>query len=136
MSLFGLLETARSDALDDYIEAHVHGPVRLDRDVEAQVLDPSYRGTAVEAGASDLPCPVEWHPGFWLAVTDLRRNPDYRGPEYVELGARIAVSGHLTPQIIGAASRTGRHDEQALKRVWHYVACFGATDTPAGRHGR
>jgi hypothetical protein len=76
-------------------------------------------GTAVEAGASDLPCPVEWHPGFRLAVTELRRHPDYRGPEYVEFGARIAVSGHLTPQIIGAASRTGHHDEQALKRVWH-----------------
>jgi hypothetical protein len=135
MSLFGLLEAAQPDALDDYIEAHVHGPVRLDRDVEAIVLDPSYRGTAVEAAASCLPCPLEWHPGFRLAVAEMRRRPDYRGPEYVELGARIAVGGHLTPQIIGAASRTGHQDEQALKRVWHYVARFGTTGAPASQLG-
>jgi hypothetical protein len=25
-------------------------------------------------------------------------------------------------------SRAGRHDEQALKRVWHYVARFGSPE--------
>jgi hypothetical protein len=116
----------RPDDLDDYIEAHVHGPVRLDRDVEAFVLDPSYRDTAVEAAVRGLPCTVEWHAGFRLSVTDLRRHPDYRGPQYVELGCRLAVDGHLTPRIIGDAARTGRYDPQGLKRVWHYVARFGA----------
>jgi hypothetical protein len=33
----------------------------------------------------------------------------------------------LTPQIVGAAAREGRHDEQSLKRVWHYLARFGST---------
>ncbi|MFC7511675.1 DUF3626 domain-containing protein [Streptomyces thermocarboxydus] len=61
--------------LDDCVEAHVHGPVRLDRDVEALVLDPCYRGTAVEDAARRLPCPVEWHPGFRLTVEELRRHP-------------------------------------------------------------
>jgi hypothetical protein len=28
----------------------------------------------------------------------------------------------------GDASRTGRYDEQALKRVWHYVARFGTSE--------
>ena len=37
---------------------------RLDRGVEALVLDPSYRGTGVEAAARRLPCQLEWHPGF------------------------------------------------------------------------
>jgi hypothetical protein len=115
----------KRDMLDDYVEAHVHGPVRLDRDVEALVLDPSYRGTEVDTEAKRLACPVEWHPGFRLSVAEMRRHPGYRGPEFVELGAAIAVDGYLTPRIIGDAVRTGRYDPQALKRVWHYVARFG-----------
>lgn len=118
--------TGTVDVLDDYIEAHVHGPVHLEQDVEALVADPSYRGTEIETAAGLLPCPVEWHAGFRLSVDELRRHPDYRGPEFVELGARIAVEGFLTPRIIGDAARSGEYDEQALKRVWHYVARFGA----------
>ena len=131
-SALALIELALADHpddLDDYVEAQVHGPVRLGADVEALVLDPSYRGTAVEAAAGRLACPVEWHGGFRLAVADLRRHPGYRGPEYVCLGAEIAVDGHLDPAIIGAAARTGRYNAQALKLVWHYVARFGS---PAG----
>ncbi|HEV7976407.1 DUF3626 domain-containing protein [Amycolatopsis sp.] len=93
--------------------------------MEALVLDPCYRGTDVERDARELPCPVEWHGGFRLSVEELRRHPTYRGPEYVELGATLARDGHLDPEILGDASRTGRHDEQALKRVWHYLARFG-----------
>jgi hypothetical protein len=119
------------DPLDDYIEAQVHGPVRLDADVEAVVLDPSHRGTAVEDAARRLPCPVEWHPGFRIGVAELRRHPDYRGARYVELGARLAVDGRLTPRLIGDAAGTGRYDQQDLKRVWHYVARFGAPQPPA-----
>ncbi|WP_228641232.1 DUF3626 domain-containing protein [Microtetraspora sp. AC03309] len=54
MALIELAEADDQDFLDDYIEAQVHGPVRLDRDVEALLLDPSYRGTAVEAAARRL----------------------------------------------------------------------------------
>ncbi|MFH7596837.1 DUF3626 domain-containing protein [Streptomyces racemochromogenes] len=125
----GLVELAladRQDDLDDYIEAQVHGPVRLDRDVEALVLDPCYRGTAVEEAARRLPCPVEWHDGFRLTVEELRRHPGYRGPEFVELGARIAVGGRLDPGVVGAAAAAGGHDPQALKKVWHCLARFGA----------
>ncbi|MGW1883916.1 DUF3626 domain-containing protein [Streptomyces sp. NPDC001970] len=125
MALIELAEADGQDALDDYVEAQVHGPVRLDRDVEALVLDPSHRGTAVEAAARLLPCPVEWHSGFRLTVEDLQRHPDYRGQEYVELGTEIAVDGLLDPRIIGNAARTGRHDPQALKKVWHCLARFG-----------
>jgi hypothetical protein len=46
----------------------------------------------------------------------------------VDLGTRIAIQGCLDPGIIGRAVRTGQYDEQALKRVWHYVARFGAPD--------
>jgi hypothetical protein len=126
MSLIELAVNDEQDALDDYIEAHVHGPVRIDRDVEALVLDPGYRGTEVESAARRLPCPLEWHGGFRLAVTELRRHPDFRGPRYVDLGAELAVDGCLTPRLIGDAARTGEYAEQDLKRVWHYLARFGA----------
>jgi hypothetical protein len=127
-SAMALIELAKADSrepLDDYIEAQVHGPVRLSADVEALVLDPSYRDTAVEAAAGRLACPVEWHNGFRLAVAELRRHPDYRGQEYVDLGAQIAIDGYLDPRIIGEATCTGRYDPQALKKVWHYLARFG-----------
>ncbi|HZE37712.1 MAG TPA: DUF3626 domain-containing protein [Stackebrandtia sp.] len=126
MSLIPLAEADDHDPLDDYIEAQVHGPVRLDRDVEALVLDPCHRGTTVESAARELPCPVEWHHGHRLSTAELRRHPEYRGGEFVALGERIAVDGWLDARVIGDAHRSGRHDPQALKRVWHYVARFGS----------
>ncbi|MGW7611177.1 DUF3626 domain-containing protein [Streptomyces sp. NPDC054766] len=128
MALIEAAETDDRDALDDYIEAQVHGRVVPARDMEALVLDVSYRGTPVEAAARLLPCPVVWHPGYRLGVEELRLRPDFRGPEYVELGARIAEDGHLDPRIIGDAARTGRYDPQDLKKVWHCLARFGAPE--------
>jgi hypothetical protein len=125
LSLVELAEADYRDALDDYIEAQVHGAVSLEHHVEALVLDPSYRGTAVEAAARRLPCPLEWHPGLELSLDELRRHPEYRGPEYVALAAEIAVDELLNPRIIGAAARSNRYSEQSLKRIWHYLARFG-----------
>lgn len=122
-----VVAAADHDLLDDYVEAHVHGVVDLRSHVEALVLDPAYRGTDVEADAQRLGVAVEWHQGFRLEVEAMRAHPDYRGPEFVVLGEALAVDGVLTPPAIGAASRDGRHDEQALKRVWHLLARFGGT---------
>lgn len=119
------------DALDDYIEAHIHGPLRLDADVEALVLDPCYRGGAVEAWARRFPCALEWHAGFRLEVDVMRRYPDYRGPRFVALGADIACGGVLDPASIGRAVVAGVHDPQDLKKVWHYLARFGDLSRPA-----
>jgi hypothetical protein len=124
--LVALAEAADpADPLDSYVEAHVHGPVRLDHDVEAVVLDPSHRGTDVEEAAHRLPCALEWHAGFRLTAEELLRHPDYRGPRYSALGAELAVGGVLTPRVLGDAWRTGRHDDQDLKRVWHLLARYG-----------
>ncbi|MFJ4974799.1 DUF3626 domain-containing protein [Streptomyces coeruleorubidus] len=128
MSLIALAEADEQDALNDYIEAHVHGGVDLARDVEALVLDACYRGTPVETAARRLPCPLEWHPGYRLTVAGLRHHADYRGPEYVELGARIARDGLIDPRAIGDAARTGRYELQHLKMVWHTLARFGAPE--------
>ncbi|NGN66266.1 DUF3626 domain-containing protein [Streptomyces sp. A7024] len=136
MSLIDLALADRQDDLDDYIEAQVHGPVRPARDAEALVLDPCYRGTPVETAALRLGCPVEWHTGFRLTVPELRRHPAYRGQEFVDLGTRLAVDGALDPAILGTASRTGHHDPQALKKVWHYLARYGAPGADAGQPER
>jgi hypothetical protein len=60
-----------------------------------------------------------------LTTTELSQHPEYRSSEFVALGLSLARDGRLDPRIIGDASRTGRYDEQALKRVWHCVARFG-----------
>ncbi|MES2523038.1 MAG: DUF3626 domain-containing protein [Gemmatimonadota bacterium] len=130
MSLVDLAAADVRDNLDDYIEAHVHGPLRLATDVEALVLDPCFRDTEVQELALRLPCALEWHPGFRLHVDEMALHPAYRGPEYVALGRSLAVDGWLTPAIIELAVRTERHHPQDLKKVWHYLARFG--DRSAG----
>jgi hypothetical protein len=126
----GLIELAMAmvgtdDPLYNYIEAQVHGPVLMNRHVEALVLDPCYRGTEVEAAAARLPFPLQWHSGFRLTVDELRRFPEYRGQEFVDLGAEIAEDGILDPRVIGDAVRADHHHPQAIKQVWHCVARFG-----------
>ena len=125
MSLIDLAATDPRDRLDDYIEAHVHGPLRMATDVEALVLDPCFRDTEVEELALQLPCALEWHPGFRLHVDEMALHPSYRGPEYVALGRSLAIDGWLTPAILEAAVRTEAHHPQDLKKVWHYLARFG-----------
>lgn len=114
------------DDLDGYVEAHVHGVVHLDRDVEAIVLDPVFRGTSVEQDAHQLPFPVEWHPGFALDLATVQAHPEYRGEHIVTVAQDIAQAGRLDPAVIGRAVAAGRHDPQDLKRVWHHLARFGA----------
>jgi hypothetical protein len=128
LSLIALAEADSRDQLDDYVEAQVHGPLQLLRDVEALVLDPCFRGTTVERAAEQLGCPVEWHGGFRLSATELYSHPDFRGPEFVELGLSLARDDYLDPRMIGDAARSGRYDRQALKRVWHCLARFGSPD--------
>jgi hypothetical protein len=122
------LRQSMDDPLDDYIEAHVHGTIDLARDVDALVLDPCFRGTAVDVLAHALPCAVEWHAGFRLPVETLRRYPDYRGRRYVDLAARLACDGMLDPACLGRAEGI---DPQDLKKVWHYLARFGDPARPS-----
>ncbi|MFE6997755.1 DUF3626 domain-containing protein [Microbacterium sp. NPDC057659] len=111
------------DLLDRYVEAHVHGGIRFSVDVEAIVLDPCFRGTAVQAAAERLGCAVEFHPGFRVRTADL--DEDYRGAEPLRLARELGTE--LTPEVIGAAARAGEHDPQTLKRVWHLLARYGRT---------
>lgn len=132
-SLTGLADADSRDLMDDYVEAHVHGHLDLATDVEALVLDPSYRGTVVEEAARGLACPIEWHGGFVASIDDIRAHPGFRGAEIVSLAGELAVDARLTPRLVGDAARTDRHHPQAIKQVWHYVARFGTAEGRANR---
>ncbi|MDB4766135.1 DUF3626 domain-containing protein [bacterium] len=128
MGLIPICDSDHRDELDQYIEAQVHGPVVLSRDVEALVLDPCYIGTFVETNAMTLPVVVEWHSGFRVAIETLRQFPEYRGQRYVDLASKFAVDRWLTPDAIGQAATSGEHSNDDLKRVWHYLARFAEND--------
>lgn len=119
--LCAMADASGFDDLDECVEAHVHGGVRFDRDVEAVVLDPSHRGTAVEDAARQLGCKVDFHPGFRVGTAGL--DPGYRGQEYVDLAR--SLGDVLTPKLLGEAAGSGEHDQQSVKRVWHYLARYG-----------
>ncbi|PFG43211.1 uncharacterized protein DUF3626 [Isoptericola jiangsuensis] len=112
-----------ADPLDRYVEAHVHGGVRLAEDVQAIVLDPSYRGTALADVAAGAGVAVRWHAGYRTSVASL--DPAYRGREPVRLAARIAGQGLLTPARMGSWRARDDVDARALKQVWHLLARFG-----------
>lgn len=119
------VEATEGGLLDDYIEAHVHGTIELAADVEAVVLDPSFRGSVIEDQARSLGVPVEWHEGRRLRVETLAEHPEFRGPRIVEVGRRVADAGVLDAATIGRAAHAGHEDPQDLKKVWHCVARFG-----------
>lgn len=94
-----------TDPLDHYIEAHVHGGVRLTDDVEAIVLDPSFRGSAVQTMARAAGMAVEWHPGYVLSTDGLAGSASYRGPLVAEAARSRAQGGGHHPGDPGAGQK-------------------------------
>ncbi|NMP33460.1 DUF3626 domain-containing protein [Thalassotalea sp. M1531] len=117
--------SSKADLLDDYIEAHIHGVIRLNDDVECLVLDPVYRSTIVEQDALKLGIPVKWHSGYELTIEHMNRHPYYRGQQFIELAEELALNGIINPRILGSAVTERGYDEQDIKKVWHYLARFG-----------
>ncbi len=114
------------DPLDHYVEAHVHGPLRIDEAVEAVVLDPSYKGTEVEDAAHNLGCPVEWHPGFRLTAEQLSDCATYRGDDAAKLAGSLFENDVLTPARLGTARRARDADPKTIKHLWHCLAMLGS----------
>jgi hypothetical protein len=110
------------DPLNDYVEAHLHGGLVIARDVDALVVDPTDRDEHADALAR-IGCPVEVHPGYRVSAEDI--DPAYRGEVPVDLARRLG--GDLTPARLSAAARSGDHDPQAVKWLWHCMARFGPT---------
>lgn len=124
---FALTDLAEENALaldpvlDNYIEAHVHGPLSINEDVEALVLDPSYRNTAVDEWAMLLTCDVEWHDGFRLQLDRLFAHDGFRPKPAIDAISELNIS---TPADLGKA-RDNPLDYQTAKWVWHCIARFG-----------
>jgi hypothetical protein len=108
------------DPLNDYVEAHLHGGLVIAGDVDALVVDPSDREEHADALAR-IGCDVEVHPGYRVRAGDI--DPVYRGEVPVDLARRLG--GEVTPARLAVAARSGDHDPQAVKWLWHCMARFG-----------
>ncbi|KAK3342202.1 hypothetical protein B0T25DRAFT_560195 [Lasiosphaeria hispida] len=126
--------------LDHYIEAQIHGEVRLGRDVERLVADPSFRNTETGRGLVALSnrfgFPLQWHPGLHLEAEGVP--PDFRGPTMPSLAARVARDGVVDACAIGDGVRQLTSDPgawrdrgtymqalQELKLLWHVLVRYG-----------
>ncbi|MFJ6653662.1 DUF3626 domain-containing protein [Microbacterium sp. NPDC091313] len=129
-------QSAAGDPLNRYVEAHVHGGVRVPDDVEAVVLDPSFDDREVLELARAAGIRVEWHPGFRAPLAQIEAHPEYRGAVIADL-ARVVAAGDdvLTPAHLAAARRERIADEQSLKGVWHCIARFGRPGQNGGGSG-
>jgi Protein of unknown function (DUF3626) len=127
--------------LDSGVEAQIHGPVLLDRDVEMLVADPAYAHTRIGQSLVELAdkygFDLQWHCGFRLAVRDV---PDgFRGPAMPRIAERIAGSdGTLDAAVIGRAAASLHHDPRQwsewggyfdvlrlFRQLWHVLVHFG-----------
>lgn len=126
--------------LNHYIEAQVHGEIRLSEDAEAIVADPSFRGSEtgalLEALCARYGLACWWHGGFVLRPDEVPS--DFRGPRMPSLAARVAEHGVIDAAAIGRAAVALKRDAaawadrgseaevlQELKLLWHVLARFG-----------
>jgi hypothetical protein len=121
----GVFAPAMTHSLNDYIEAQVHGELRLAEGVEAVVIDPAFRGTPAGelllGAAGRHGFQVEWHAGFALALGDVPEDaPDAPAADLMRwqvfcangrarrLAARVVEEQGLEPRLdaanIGAAA--------------------------------
>ncbi|MGC4879984.1 DUF3626 domain-containing protein [Micromonospora sp. DT43] len=132
-------------ALDDYVEAQIHGPLDLAQDVEELVVDPSFAGTptgaTLESIARRYGFPLRWHPGFALTVD--RVDAEFRGPAIPVLAARLhrefarpgdpvdaALIGRGAVSVVTEPERWADRGPiadtlQHLKQLWHVLVRFG-----------
>jgi hypothetical protein len=126
--------------LNHYIESQIHGEIRLDRDVEALVSDPSFHKTETGKVLDEI-CSLHGikhycHRGFRLSVNDVPDN--FRGPHMRSLAERIALDGFIDASLIGEAvmdlhsNPDGWRDRgekgtimQELKLLWHCLVKYG-----------
>jgi hypothetical protein len=126
--------------LDEYVEAQVHGTVRLGEDAVAVTADPSFRDTPVGDGLAQLAerygLELRWHPGFRMRAEDVP--PGFRGPAVAELAARIADEwgdplihparlGDVAQDVVRRPERWGDSAEalQHVKQLWHVLVAYG-----------
>ncbi|SMF86718.1 Protein of unknown function [Paenibacillus uliginis N3/975] len=126
--------------LNHYIEAQVHGDIRLKEDVEILVADPSFKGTSIgrilEQICLQYSIQLYWHMGFAMQVDEVP--VDFRGPSMPSLAKRISHNGYIDVSMIGSAAMNLKHDPyawsdrgtdkevlQELKLLWHVLVRYG-----------
>ncbi|GIM94951.1 DUF3626 domain-containing protein [Paractinoplanes toevensis] len=129
VAALGAARPAAGRALDDYVEAQIHGGLRLGADVAAVVADPSFRGTPYESLLSSWGLDLRWSPGFRLAAGAFPAS--LRGAEApplaVDIAARYGVE-ELDAELIGRAARDAAGDParlQLIKYLWHVLVLLG-----------
>ncbi|MGI9627885.1 MAG: DUF3626 domain-containing protein [Longimicrobiales bacterium] len=127
-------------ALDSFVEAQVHGPIDLKRDVESMVIDSSFHGTptghVLRELSSGLGIPLNWHPGFTLEATEFPQT--FRGFPTRRVADRVASGGVVNAPILGAGQNDfvrnpggwgefGTKSEvlTSFRRVWHFLVLSG-----------
>jgi hypothetical protein len=127
--------------LDTGVEAQIHGPIILGRDVETLVADPAFAHTPVGQSLVELGdkygVELQWHCGFRLAVRDVP--DDFRGPAMPRIAERIAGrDGLLDAAVIGRAAASLHKDPEQwsewggyfdvlrlFRQLWHVLVQFG-----------
>lgn len=134
-------------ALDSFIEAQVHGRIRLDEDVDELVADPAFRDQSVGELLAEVSarygCSLTWHPGFCLSASEVPE--EFRGFSIRALAARVAVDGILNAANVGAAANSliqnpdawesGGTREELLtqfRRLWHVLVLHGRSASHGG----
>jgi hypothetical protein len=139
VAALGVPRAAAGRALDDYVEAQVHGGISLAADVEAVVADPSFRGTPTGDALAGLAPELRWHPGFVLAAqlfdAELRGRggpvlADHLASSYgtevidAALVGRAARAVVRSPALWAAFGAPGEVLQQ-LKYLWHILVLLG-----------
>lgn len=126
--------------LDGYVETQVHGPVMLDSDVAAIVLDPSFVDSPIGARLAEAAdrhdFALSWHRGSELATVNVPI--DFRGPTMLTLAQDVARPDDvLDAAALGRwATRIPWSDptpdgdpadgpRQQIKYLWHCLLRFG-----------
>jgi hypothetical protein len=130
-------------ALEDYVEAQVHGPLELGADVEAVVIDPAFAdtpaGDLLVDAAERHGFAAEWRPGRVLPLdgipTDTPQDGEPRlwkdfcaGGRARALAERVTGGAPLDAANIGATAAAAPHDAetlQQLKYLWRMVVADG-----------
>src|SRR5262249_15743360 len=132
----------------EYLEVQLHGPLRLDVDVDCLVCDPAFRSSSVGLPLTRLAerygFTLRFNSGFKLEFNGIPA--DFRGPLMPPLPRRLEKEysrglRRLDISIIGdAAQSVVRTPErwadwgvtkdalQHLKQLWHTLVQFGKTD--------
>lgn len=126
--------------LDDIIEIHVHGNIRIDRDVDFISVDSSFKNTEIGKIFIELKARAKvniiWRPGFRLRINQVP--PNFRGENLIKFMKHCWQDGHVDAYRLGRKANEiicdphkwtewgGLYDVlQLVKQTWHSIVVFG-----------